>query len=137
MTGVEQQHGRPDQLAFRQPIAPGLDDGGQLAEQVVAWARPSIPDEVPQVRLERGARLGRPALHLGGGVQLEHQGHVGRPRAQQVAIRLGDPEELGDDGDGDELHRVGDQVELAGVPGVRPRATIDAIRGRSPRRFAA
>ena len=134
VTGVQQQHRRPDQLALRQPIPTGLDDSRQLAEQVLAGPAARDPDEVPQVRLERRARLGRPALHLGRRVQLEHQGHVRRPRPEQVAVGLGDPEQLGDHRHRHELHQVGDQVELAELPrrDATTPSTIVSIRGRRP-----
>ena len=133
MTRVEQEDRGPDQLVLGQPVAAGLDDRGQLADQVVAGSTATRPGEIAQIRRECRARVARPVLHVLARVQLEHQGHVGRPRPEQVAVRFGDAEELRDHRHGDELEEVGDQVELANDADAVDHRSDDSLDPRPQR----
>ena len=97
----------------------------------VAGRRPTLPRDAAQVCLELDARRRRPTLGLGAGVELEHQGHVGRPWPEQVTILLRDPEQLGDHGDRHQLERGRRSGRTR-----RARALRRSPRRRSPRSAA-
>ncbi len=112
VAGVEEQDAGGDQLPLGQRVAV-VHDGRQAADQVVARVGAPVREEGPQVVPELDARLDRLARRGLGWVELVHEADVGRPRPQLVAIRLRDPEQLGDDRHRQRLDIVCDEVDLA------------------------
>jgi hypothetical protein len=132
MSGVQQQHARADQLVLGEPVA-FVEHVGECGDQVLARARATLPREHSQILGELDARAHRVALGIDRWVELVQLADVGRPRPQQMTVRLRHAEDLGDHGDGE---RLGDRRQEVELPGARDRVgepVGDALHcGRRP-----
>ena len=135
---VEQQDAGGDQLPLGQRVAV-VDDRRQAADEVVAGMSAPVGEKRAQVVAEFDARLDGLARRRLRRVELVHQADVRRPRPQVMAIRLGDPEQLGDDRHRQRFDIVGDEVDLAGARDLRRagRRRSPGSAHASPRRCAA
>ena len=114
VTGVEDEHARPDQLVLGQGLAL-VDDLGELGDEVVPRRPAPLPRQSAQVLGELGAGAHGILLGLVRRVQLVHLADVGRPRPKVDAVGLGDAQHLRDDRDRERFGDRREQVELAGA----------------------
>ena len=130
VAGVQEQHARAYELILRELLAL-VDHVDEAGDEVLARGARAAPRQVTEVMGELRARADRVPLGGDRWVQLVHLHDVGGPRSQEVMIRLGDAEHLGDHRHGEGLRERRQHVELA-----RPGDVVDQRRRRSPGRAA-
>ena len=129
---VEQQDRRRHQLVAGQPL-PVVLGRDQVADQVVAGLAPPARRRAPSCtpRTRPPPSTARPVRCRARAV-LVHRDDAGRPRPQQVPVRLGYAEQLGDHGNRQRLGVVGEQVERrAGSTASSSASARTCTRGRS------